>query len=139
MGWAGSGHQFLHAGACIWCMAPGPAHEDGGSGGRRRGGRRNLSWGSLLCFCSGSGQEAVLVEGTTAPRSSWRRRRKKRTVPMDGDLVGTAADSSELMRRGTDEDEEERSRKRKGLLLQGCCCFLAPARAPGREVRTENQ
>ena len=129
------------AGACIRCLAP--AHEDVASGGRRR---RNLSWVTLQ-FCFGSSrrercQEASSAEGTT-PWERSRRRRKKRTVPVvNGDLVGTAADS-EVMRRGTGTDtgtgtgtDEEESRKRKGLRLPGCC-FLAPARAPGREVRSK--
>jgi hypothetical protein len=115
------------------------AHEDVASGGRRRG-RRNLSWVTLFCF-GGSRrergqQEASAAEGTTTPWERSQRRRKKRTVPVDGDLVvvvGTAADS-EVMRRGTGTGTDEESRKRKGLRLPGCC-FLAPARAPGREVR----
>jgi hypothetical protein len=114
------------------------AHEDVASGGRRRG-RRNLSWVTLFCF-GGSRrergqQEASAAEGTTTPWERSQRRRKKSTVPVDGDLVvvGTAADS-EVMRRGTGTGTDEESRKRKGLRLPGCC-FLAPARAPGREVR----
>ena len=114
------------AGACIRCLAP--AHEDVASGGRRR---RNLSWVTLQFCFGGSRRERGQEES--------RRRRKKRTVPVvDGDLVGTAADS-EVMRRGTGTGtgtDEEESRRRKGLRLPGCC-FLAPARAPGREVRSK--
>jgi hypothetical protein len=119
----------VHAAACIWCMAP--AHEDG----RRRGRWSGLSWGTLFCF----GSQKALAAGTTAPweRSRWR---KRRTVPVDGDLVvGTAADSEVIIRgsgSGTGTDEEE-SRQRKGLLRLPGCCFLDPARVPGRKVRTE--
>lgn len=79
-----------------------------------------------------------MAAGTTAPweRSRWR---KRRTVPVDGDLaVGTAADSEVIIRgSGSGTDEEESRQRRKGLLRLPGCCFLDPARVPGRKVRTE--
>ncbi|CAN6293166.1 unnamed protein product [Urochloa humidicola] len=92
--------------------------------------RRRFSWGAVFCFGSGRERaEEALAEGTT-PRERWARRRKRRTVPVDGDLVpGTAG--PDVMRRGADDGKEPR----KGLRLQGCC-FLAPPRTPGRKHST---
>ncbi|CAN6282693.1 unnamed protein product [Urochloa humidicola] len=92
--------------------------------------RRRFSWGAVFCFGSGRERaEEALAEGTT-PRERWARRRKRRTVPVDGDLVqGTVG--PDVMRRGADDGKEPR----KGLRLQGCC-FLAPPRTPGRKHST---
>ncbi|CAN6299023.1 unnamed protein product [Urochloa humidicola] len=89
--------------------------------------RWRFSWGAAFCFGSRreSGEEAT-------PRERWSRRRKHRTVPVvDEDLVLGKADR-DVMRRGADDGNEPR---KKGLRLQGCC-FLAPARTPGRKNST---
>ena len=111
-------------------MAPAAAAEDvalaatSASGRRRRGRQRKLTgWGTVFCFGFGSrrerGEEALAEEGTTT-WETWARRRK-RTVPVDGDLVRGAADR-DATRRGAGDRESR-------------CCFL-----PGRKVsRTARQ
>ena len=113
-------------------MAPAAAAEDvalaatSASGRRRRGRQRNLTgWGTVFCFGFGSrrerGEEALLAEdGTTTWPERWWARRRKRTVPVDGDLVPGAA-GRDATRRGAGDRES-------------WCCFLAPARAHGRKV-----
>jgi len=82
------------------------------SGRRRRGQRRLAGWGTVFCFGFGSrrerGEEALAEEGTTT-WETWARRRK-RTVPVDGDLVRGAADR-DATRRGAGDRESR-------------CCFL---------------
>ncbi|OEL18863.1 hypothetical protein BAE44_0020119 [Dichanthelium oligosanthes] len=117
-------------------MAPAAAEEDvalaaASGSGQRRGGQRKLviSWGTVFCFGSRH-ERGEAEEGTPWERS---RRRSRRTVPVDGDLVpGTAGDGDVMMRRGAAADDKE---ARKGLRLQGCC-FLPPARASGRKHST---
>jgi len=100
-------------------MAPAAAAEDvalaatSASGRRRRGRQRKLTgWGTVFCFGFGSrrerGEEALAEEGTTT-WETWARRRK-RTVPVDGDLVRGAADR-DATRRGAGDRESR-------------CCFL---------------
>lgn len=100
---------------CFLRMAPAEdvvvALEAGSASGLQRGQRELVGWGGAV-FCFGS------------------RRRERRTVPVDGDMVVPgAADRDVATRSGADGNKETR----KGPRLMGCC-FLTPppARLPGR-------
>ncbi|KAJ1295099.1 hypothetical protein BS78_01G197800 [Paspalum vaginatum] len=89
--------------------SPAPAEEDAtavaaataaaasASGSRRRGRRSLISWRSVFCFAcrrEGSLQDQEAFAAGT-PWQWQRSRRRKRTVPVDGDLVATTADPEE--------------------------------------------
>ncbi|KAK3153973.1 hypothetical protein QOZ80_2BG0184050 [Eleusine coracana subsp. coracana] len=99
------------------------AHALAAASASRRRGRRRLGWAAVLCFGSrGARGEDALVPGAS------RARRKKRTVPVDGEVVARPADCEARRGRGADDDEEVG----KGTRALGCCCFLPMPRVPAR-------